>query len=300
MDKMRSMEVFVRVVDAGSFSAAARTLDMSTVMVSKHIAALEQLLGARLLHRTTRSQSLSEIGEQYAEQCRHILQLVQAAESGAQAMRAEPRGTIKLSAPVAFGSQCLAPAMAEYLARYPEVNFDLELSNRLSDVVEEGLDAAVRIGPLKDMSMVARPLQPLRMIVCAAPSYLARHGTPRTPAELAQHQCLDLMHWRHEARWRLAGSSDADAAPQCRMRSNNGEALRQAALAGLGIVMQAEAMLADDVAHGRLLPILQDYWPQPRPMHLIYPRDRQSTPKLASFVEFVVERFGLRPLVFSS
>jgi DNA-binding transcriptional LysR family regulator len=295
MDKMRSMDVFVRVVEAGSFSAAARVLDMSTVMVSKHIATLEKLVGARLLHRTTRSQSLSEIGEQYAEQCRQILQLVQAAETGALAMRAVPRGTIKLSAPVAFGSQCLAPAMAEYLHRHPEVNLDLELSNRLSDVVEEGLDAAVRIGPLKDTSMVARPLRPLRMIVCAAPAYLERNGMPRTPAELSQHQCMNFMHWRHHTQWRLANGDDPDSPPPaCRMRSNNGEALRQAAIAGLGIVMQAEAMLADEVARGRLTPILHDYWPVPRQMHLIYPRDRQSTPKLASFVEFVVERFGLR------
>ncbi|NVE01457.1 LysR family transcriptional regulator [Massilia sp. BJB1822] len=293
MDKMRSMEVFVRVVDAGSLSAAARTLDMSTVMVSKHIVALEKLVGARLLHRTTRSQSLSEIGEQYAEQCRHILHLVQAAETGAQAMRAVPRGTIKLSAPVAFGSQCLAPAMVEYLDRYPEVSLDLELSNRKADVVEEGLDAVVRIGLLKDTSMVARPLRPLHMIICAAPAYLERHGTPLTPADLSRHRCMDAMHWRHDTRWRITHSDDAKP-PAPRMRSNNGEALRQAAIAGLGVVLQAEVMLADDVARGRLVPILRDYWPAPRPMHLVYQRDRQSTPKLASFVEFVVERFGLR------
>lgn len=293
MDKMRSMEVFIRVVDAGGFSAAARTLDMSTVMVSKHIAALEQLVGARLLHRTTRSQSLSEIGQQYAEQCRHILQLVQAAETGALAMRAIPRGTLRVSAPAAFGSRCLAPAMAEYLELHPEVNLELDLSNRLSDIVEEGLDAAIRIGPLKDSTMVARPLTPLQMIVCAAPGYLKRHGTPRTPRDLAQHRCLDFSHWRHDTRWQLGqlGAPDGPT-PNCRMRSNNGEALRLAAVAGLGLVMQADAVLADEIAAGRLVPVLRKYWPLPRPMHLIYARDRQSTPKLASFIEFVVERFG--------
>lgn len=294
MDKLRSMEVLVRVVEAGSFSAAARTLEMSTVMVSKHIVALEKLVGARLLHRTTRSQSLTEIGERYWEECRHILQLVQAAETGAAAMRAAPRGTIKLSAPVAFGSMCLAPAMADYLGRHPEVTLDMELSNRLADVVDEGLDAAVRIGPLKDVSMVARPLKPLQMTMCAAPAYLARHGTPQTPADLSRHECLDFLHWRHDTRWRLGRHDDPDAAvPACRMRSNNGEALRQAALAGVGIVMQAEVVLAEAIASGQLVPILQDYLPTPRPMHLIYQRDRQSTPKLASFVAFVVERFGL-------
>ncbi|WP_374582412.1 LysR substrate-binding domain-containing protein [Pseudoduganella sp.] len=290
MDKMRSMEVFVRVVDAGSFSAAARALDMSTVMVSKHIAALEQLVGARLLHRTTRSQSLSEIGQQYAEQCRHILQLVQAAETGAQAMRTVPRGTLKISAPAAFGSRCLAPAMAEYLELHPEVNLELDLSNRLSDLVEEGLDAAIRIGPLKDSTLVARPLTPLQMMVCAAPNYLARHGTPRKPDDLSRHRCLDFSHWRRNARWQFGPTESAP--PSCRMRSNNGEALRLAAAAGLGLVMQADAVLADEIAAGRLVPVLREYWPQPRPMHLIYPRDRQSTPKLASFVEFVVQRFG--------
>ena len=295
MDKLRSMEVFVRVVELGSFSAAARALEMSTVMVSKHIVALEKLVGARLLHRTTRSQSLTEIGERYCEECRHILQLVQAAETGAAAMRAVPRGTIKLSAPVAFGSMCLAPAMSDYLERHPEVTLDLELSNRLADVVDEGLDAAVRIGPLKDVSMVARPLKPLQMTVCAAPSYLARHGRPQTPADLSAHACLDFLHWRHDARWRLARREETDStpAPACRMRSNNGEALRQAALAGVGIVMQAEVVLAEAIANGQLVPILQDYLPAPRPMHLLYPRDRQSTPKLASFVAFVVERFGI-------
>ncbi|SFF94998.1 DNA-binding transcriptional regulator, LysR family [Duganella sp. CF458] len=299
MDKMRSMEVFVRVVDAGSFTAAARTLDMSTVMVSKHIGALEQLVGARLLHRTTRSQSLSEIGQQYAEQCRHILQLVRAAETGALAMRTVPRGTLKISAPAAFGSRCLAPAMAEYLESNPEVNLELDLSNRLSDLVEEGLDAAIRIGPLKDSSMVARPLTSLQMMVCAAPGYLARHGVPRTPAELSQHRCLDFSHWRHDARWRLGqAGTEEGTPPHCRMRSNNGEALRLAAVAGLGLVMQADAVLADEIAAGRLIPILHEYWPAPRPMHLIYPRDRQSTPKLASFVEFVVQRFGTTPRAF--
>jgi DNA-binding transcriptional LysR family regulator len=294
MDKLRSMEVFVGVVGAGSFTAAATALAMSTVMVSKHIAALERALGARLLHRTTRSLSLTEIGEQYCEECRHILALVAAADSGAQAMRATPRGTIKLSAPVAFGSECLVPGLADYLARYPDVSLDLELSNRISDVVEEGLDAAIRIGHLKNSAMIARPLRPVRMIICAAPAYLERFGTPATAAELGAHHCLDFLHWRRDVRWRIEGSAPNAALPAPRLRSNNGQALKQAALAGLGIVMQAEVVLADAIARGELIPILRHCPPAPRPMHLIYPRERQSTPKLGSFIEFVVERFGLR------
>ena len=293
MDRLRSMEAFVAVVDGGSFTAAGRALDMSTVMVSKHIAELERRIGARLLTRSTRSLSLTDIGGQYCEQCRQILEMLRQADSGAEAMRTQVRGTVKVSAPAAFGSECLAPAMGEYLARYPDVHVDLELSNRIADLVEEGLDAAVRIGPLLDSTMVARPLKPYGMAICAAPAYLQRAGTPQRPSELVRHQCLDFFHWEHNARWRL-GDADAPAAlPPSRLRSNNGQALKQAAVAGAGIVMQAEILLAEDIACGRLLPILRDYWPAPRPMHLIYPRDRQSTAKRASFVEFVVERFGL-------
>lgn len=292
MDRLRSMEVFVAVVDGGSFTAAARALDMSTVMVSKHISALEQRLAARLLNRTTRSLSLTEIGESYCEQCRQILAQVRLAETGAEAMRSTARGTLKISAPVAFGSECLAPAMATYLDQHSEVSLELELSNRLSDVIEEGLDAAIRIGHLDDSAMIARPLRTSRMAICATPAYLARFGTPATPDELRGHRCLDFMHWRQNVRWRLDGPAPAAPLPASRMRSNNGQALLQAALAGFGIVMQSELVLADDIARGRLVPILQDFIPTPRPMHLIYPRDKQSTPKVSSFVDFVVSHFG--------
>jgi DNA-binding transcriptional LysR family regulator len=293
MDRLRSMEAFVAVVDSGSFTAAARTLGMSTVMVSKHVAELEGRLGARLLNRSTRRLSLTEIGGQYHEQCHQILEMVKLADSGAEAMGAQVRGTLKVSAPAAFGSECLAPALADYLDRYPDVTIDLDLSSRIVDIVEEGLDAAFRIGPLADSSMVARPLKPFGMAICAAPDYLRRCGTPLRPADLARHQCLDFLHWQHHVRWRL-GDADAPAAlPSSRLRSNNGHALKQAAVAGLGIVMQAEILLAEDIACGRLVPILKEYWPAPRPMHLIYPRDKLSTTKVASFVEFVVERFRL-------
>lgn len=293
MDKLRSMEVFVGVVDAGSFTGAARALDMSTVMVSKHIAELEHRLSARLLNRTTRRQSLTEIGELYCEQCRQILSQVRAAESGTDAMRSSARGTLKISAPVAFGSECLAPAMAGYLDRYPEVSLDLELSNRISDVVEEGLDAAVRVGHLNDSTMIARALRPFKMAICASPEYLERCGTPLAPADLARHQCLDFLHWRRLVRWRLDGADDGVALPASRFRSNNGQALRQSALAGFGLVMQAEIVLADDIRRGRLVPVLQAFIPPPKPVHLIYPRDHQSTPKLTTFIEFVVARFGI-------
>ena len=294
MDKLLSMEVFVATVDAGSISAASEAFNISPVMAGKHIRHLEARLGSKLLTRTTRRQSLTEIGRQYYERCRNILSEIKAAESGAEAMRAAPRGTLKVTAPVSFGTQCLAPAVTDYLALHDEVNLDLNLNDRVVDIVEEGYDAAIRIGTLDDSGLVARALQPYRMLICAAPEYLARHGEPRVPADLARHQCLDFLHWNKRLVWQLTDPQGAQSAlPASRFRSNNGQALRMAALRGFGIIMQSGILLADDVAAGRLVPILKDYLPAARPIHLVYPRDRQPTPKLTTFVEFVVSRFGL-------
>lgn len=295
MDKLRSMEVFVTVVDAGSFAGAARRCGMSAVMIGKHIRALEQMLGAALLTRTTRRQALTEIGRSYAEQCRAILAQIGAAESVAETMRAAPRGVIKATAPVSFGAQWLSPAITDYLARYPDVTVDLNLNDRTLDLVEEGFDIAVRIGPLPDSTLVARPLAPYAMAICASPAYLQRHGTPQTPADLADHACLEFTGWLPQARWKLKGEQDGRLVRPGRFRSNSTAALRMAALNGFGIVMQAEAILADDIAAGRLVPLLRHWLPTPRPMHLVYSRDRRATPKLTTFVDFLLGRFGTRP-----
>ena len=293
MDKLRSMQVFVAVVDAGSFTAAAEAFTISPVMVGKHIRQLEQQLGARLLTRTTRRQSLTEIGAQYCERCRQILADIAAAESGAEAMRATPRGTLKISAPVSFGTQRLAPALTDYLALQPDISVDLNLNDRVIDLIDEGYDAAIRIGTLDDSGLIARALQPYRMLICASPDYLQRAGVPRTPQDLTTHQCLDFMHWNKRLRWKLNdGQSGQSELPTSRFRSNNGQALRMAALHGHGIVMQAEILLDEDVAAGRLVPLLQQYLPTPQTMHLVYPRDRQPTPKLTTFIDFMLARFG--------
>lgn len=295
MDKLRSMEIFVAVADAGGFTAVADRFHMSAVMVGKHIAQLESRLGARLLTRTTRRQSLTEIGAAYCEQCRVILAQVRDAESGAESMRLVPRGRLRVSAPVTFGSESLSPLLGDYLTAYPEVSIDLDLDDRLVDLVEERYDVAVRIGTLDDSAMVARALRPYRIIVAAAPAYLAAHGTPTTPADLARHQCLDYASWSSTVRWRLREDEHTAPAPrpaQSRLRINNGRALKQAALAGCGIVMQAEVMLADAVASGALVALLEDYLPPPRPMHLVYLRERHPTPKLTTFVAFMLAHFG--------
>src|SRR5471032_127061 len=295
MDKLRSMEIFVAVVDAGNFTAAASAFQLSPVMVGKHIAHLEATLGARLLTRTTRRQSLTEIGTQYVEQCRAILAQIAAAESGAEAMRSVPRGRLRITAPVSFGSEWLAPAISDYLRLHPEVGVDLNLNDRMVDMVEEGYDAAVRIGPLDDSGMIARPLFNYAMAICASPAYLKKRGTPLTPDDLARHECLDFMVGAVGVRWRLQSVHDVRGKrelPASRFRTNSGQALRMAALKDFGIVMQAEVLLAQDIAAGRLVPVLCDYLPPARPMHLVYQRDRRATPKLTTFIDFIVERFG--------
>lgn len=295
MDKLRSMEIFVAVVDAGNFTAAASAFQLSPVMIGKHIAHLEATLGARLLTRTTRRQSLTEIGAQYVEQCRAILAQIAAAETGAEAMRSVPRGRIRITAPFSFGSEWLAPAITDYLRLHPEVSVDLSLNDRMVDMVEEGYDAAVRIGALDDSGMIARPLFNYAMAICASPAYLARHGTPQTPDDLAGHECLDFMVGAVGVRWRLQSVHDVRGKrelPASRFRTNSGQALRMAALKDFGIVMQAEVLLAQDIAAGRLVPILCGHLPPARPMNLVYPRDRRTTPKLTTFIDFVVERFG--------
>ena len=293
MDRLQSMAVFVATVDKGSLSAAADAFGMSAPMAGKHIRHLEERLGTRLLTRTTRRQSLTEIGKAYLEQCRVILEQVRAAESGTQLLHASPRGKLRINAPVTFGSVMLAPVLTRFLQQNPDVQVELTLNDRMVDLVEEGADVAIRVGTLADSSLVARPLKPYGVMICAAPSYLKRHGTPRHPEDLVDHQCLGFTHWSRRGGWTL-GRTDTPPRgwPVSRFQSNNGLALRMAALEGFGIVMQSSVMLAGDVAAGRLVEVLHEHLPTPQPMHIIYPKDRQPVPKLSRFVDFVLAHFG--------
>lgn len=286
------MEVFVAVANAGGFSAVAESLGMSAVMVGKHVRHLEERLGIRLISRTTRRQSLTEAGRAYAERCRAILADIRAAESDTEALRNAPRGTLRISAPVSFGAQKLAPAITDHLAAYPEVSIDLSLSDRVVDLVEEGFDAAVRIGDLQDSSMVARPLMPYQMVMCASPAYLRKAGIPNSPADLATHQCLDFSTQGRRVHWNLKGLEGEF--PASRFRSNNGQALRMAAIAGYGIAMQPEILLREDIEAGRLIVLLPEFVPAPRPMSLVYRGDHRPTPKMQTFIAFMLERFGPR------
>ncbi|WP_085317698.1 LysR family transcriptional regulator [Derxia lacustris] len=291
MDKLRSMEVLVTVADRGSFTAAAAALGMSAGMVGKHIRQLEEALGAQLFARSTRRLALTEIGARYCERSRAILAEVAAADDDAEAMRIGPRGTLRISSTVAFGCLQLAGALVDYLGAHPEVNAELVLDDLTVDLVGQGYDAAFRVGRLDDSGLVARPLRPYRMALCGAPGYLAREGRPATPADLARHRCLVFTYGGQDVPWGLRDAAPAPPGP-VRLRANNGIALRTAALAGFGLVLLPAALLAEDIAAGRLESLLDDWLPTPKPMHLVIARDRRMTPKLRSFVDFMLERFG--------
>jgi len=184
MDRLQSMGIFVQVVELGSFAAAAKAANLSATMIAKHVSALEKRLGSRLLYRTTRRHGLSEVGKLYYDRCKSLLADVEAAESSVSLLQGAPRGTLRITAPVSFGTRRLAPALAEFLRLYPDVTVDLSLSDRVVDLVEEGIEAAVRIGHLADSRLVARPLPSYRSLLCAAPACLRRCGMPKSPADL--------------------------------------------------------------------------------------------------------------------
>lgn len=290
MDKLRGMETFVAVVECGSFTGAAARLEMSAVMVGKYIALLEGQLGTRLLERNTRRQSLTDAGRVYFDEARRVLEQVANAERSVERLRLAPAGTLRVSAPVSFGASIIAPLTASFLQAWPEVRVELDLTNRMVDLVDEGIDLAIRIGDIQRTDLVAKYLAPYRMAICAAPDYLVRHGTPQTPADLAGHQCLSHTVWTARNEWRLPGAAEEvrwkhDAVLRC----NDGYALRMAAVAGAGLLLQPEVLLAEDLANGRLVRILQNYTPEPRPIHLLWRQDLRPLPKLTRFVEHLLK-----------
>lgn len=293
MDRLRNMEVFRAVVEAGSFAAAARQLDISAVMVGKHVQQLEAHLGARLLQRTTRRQSLTEVGRHFHEDSRQVLEQLRWAESAVERSRSAPQGLLRISAPVTLGNHVVAPLVADYQLAHPQVRVDLLLSDGMADLVGENIDVAVRIGPVGGEGLVARPLAPYRMVIAAAPSYLRRRGRPRNAADLARHDCLSYAVWQRRSEWILRdGERSAPWPDEARLRCNSGESLRHAAVRGLGLIMQPQVLLADDMAAGRLVAVLQDCVPLPRPVHLVYLPDRRQLPKLAQFVDHMLRALG--------
>lgn len=290
MDKLRGMETFIAVVESGSFTGAAARLEMSAVMVGKYIAWLEAQLGTRLLERNTRRQSLTDAGRVWFEEAKRVIEQVAIAERSVERLRTAPAGTLRVTAPTSFGGCVIAPLTATFLQRFPEVRVELDLTNRMVDLVEEGVDLAIRIGDIHTEDLVAKYLCPYRMVICAGPDYLARHGTPQTPDDLVEHLCLSHTVWTARNEWRLPGmEGEVRWKRDAILRCNDGYGLRMAAIAGGGLLLQPEVLVADELANGRLIRVLEGYTPQPRPVHLLWRQDLRPLPKLTRFIEHIMQ-----------
>ncbi|MBB5193464.1 DNA-binding transcriptional LysR family regulator [Silvimonas terrae] len=293
MDTLMSMKVFCQVASLGSFVAAAERSGLSTAMVSKHIKHLESRLGVRLLNRTTRSLSLTGPGAMYFERCQHAISDLEDAESLLSQSAVNPRGTLKISAPAVFSVNYLAPVLADYYARYPQMRIDLDLSDRVIDLVEEGFDMAVRISASPHPSLVARRLAQINLLFVASPAYLAKHGVPRDASELVDHQCITYTYTNNGAAWVFDGPDGKfSVSINPRLRVNNGEMAVRAALQGLGITVQPTILIQEHIHAGRLVPILLDYPRPPVSVFAVYPSRTFISAKLRTFIDVLVEHFG--------
>jgi DNA-binding transcriptional LysR family regulator len=297
MDRLGTMEAFAAVVEAGSFSAAALRLRSSKSLVSRQIAALESELGARLFHRTTRSLTLTEEGRRYHAQVVRILADIAEANRSLSSLQAAPRGLLRVNAPMSFGYLHLAPAVPDFLMQCPEVELDLTMNDRYVDLIEEGVDLALRLGRLAESSLVARKLAPARRVVCASPGYLQAHGVPQTPEDLKAHQCLCYSNMTMSEEWRFI-RKDGKAWPvdvKGRLHVNNGDALREAALKDLGLVFLPTFIVGRDLQASTLVSVLTDYVAQDSGLYAVYPHARHLSAKVRAFVDFLVTRFGHQP-----
>jgi DNA-binding transcriptional LysR family regulator len=299
VDRFDNMRVFAKVVESGSFTGAAARLSISASMVSQHVKELEERLGARLLNRTTRKVSLTEVGRAYYERCTRLLADLEETEQAVSDMHAAPRGELRVNATPTFGILHLAPAIADFTTRFPAISVELILSERIVDLIDEGFDLAVWVGELPDSSLIARRLAPCRMVVCGAPSYFERHGMPRTPSDLTAHNCLTvsgnvLSYYRA---WHLtaADGTALNISPIGNLRTNSGAVLKVAALAGHGLVCLPTYLLGDALQSGRLVTVLDDYTAPPLTLRALYPHNRHLSAKVRAFVDFLAARFEQEP-----
>ena len=293
-DRLADIAVFARVVELGSFTRAADALEVSKAVVSKYVSRLEQRLGARLLQRTTRRLTLTEPGEALYRRSLGALAELAEAEKDVARLTGAPRGVLRVSAPTYFGSVTLAPALKDFRARYPDVTLDLDLDDRIVDLVKERFDLAVRIAPLTDSTLVARRLAPCPLMIVGSPQYLARRGMPRAPADLRAHDCLAYTLSRAPNEWRLRPPRGRWVAVTVTstLRCNNDFALKQAALDGLGLGMFPSFFVERELADGRLKHVLADCGTTELSINVVYATRRHLLPKARVFVDFLAERFG--------
>lgn len=295
MDRLGDIALFLRVLDQGSISAAARSLGLSVAVASQRLKRLEQALGVRLFHRTTRRLHPTSEGIVLAEQGRALVEDLDALAGGLRAAGAGIAGTLRLTMPSTFGRLYISPLLPEFLARHPKVRVSVDLSDLKVDLVNAGIDLAIRIGTLEDSSLVARKLADNRRVLCASPDYLRRHGTPKVPADLEHHQCLMLAGNRgpHDL-WRLIDPAGNPVAVKVsgRIESNQGELLRDAAVAGLGITLHSTWHVMGDLRSGRLQVVLPDHPIAPSAIHAVMPQRRLVPPRVRAFVDFLAQRLG--------
>ena len=298
MDRLANMEAFVRVAETKSFSEAARRLRSSKSLVSRQVAALEAELGVRLFHRTTRSLSLTDEGRSYHAHVTRILNEIEEANLSVSKSQAAPRGRLRISAPMSFGILHIAPAIRDFLARYPEVELDLSLNDRYVDVVDEGFDLAIRIGRLSDSSLIARKLARHRMMLCASPDYLKEHGTPKDPGDLKNHQCLCYSTNSLVPEWQFV-TKDGKPWPVAingPLHANNGDALRSGCTAGFGNRLSCQVSLSARMCRRRpWRPCFRSSCRLTLAIHAVYPHSRHLSPKVRAFIDFLAERYGPRP-----
>lgn len=297
MDRFEQLQTFVRVVDSGSLSAAAERLGVAKSAVSRRLTELEARLGVQLLNRTTRRINLTDSGRQYYQRCLRILADLEDSEQQISSVHTELRGTIRIAAPLSFGILHLSPVLNDFLKDHAELNLDLDLDDRLVNLMDEGVDLAIRIGRLDDSSLVARRLAPARLVLCASPDYLASHGEPSHPGELARHQGLSYSNISENQQWHFNQPDGAPFSVQVphRMRANNGDVLLQAAIDGLGVLATTSFIAYQAIRQGLLKPILRDYQLDAVGVYAIYPAQRHLPRRVRVLIDYLVSRFGESP-----
>jgi DNA-binding transcriptional LysR family regulator len=295
MNRIEDIRLFLRVLDLGSISAAARTLDLSAAVASQRLKRLEEALGVRLLQRSTRQLKVTPEGAALAERGRPLIEDLEALTSGLREAAEDVSGTLRVTLPAAFGRQYISPLMPEFLARHPRLRLSLDLSDAMQDLVAEGFDLGLRIGTLDDSTLIARRLTDNRRVLCAAPGYLDRRGVPETPADLEQHDCLLMVGAKGARdRWTLISPDGSETTVRARGRfeSNMGEVVRDAVLAGLGISLHSTWHVCDDLRAGRLKLVLPGYRIPDSAIYAVMPQRRLMLPRVRAFIDFIVEKFG--------
>ena len=290
--RLSELEVVVAAIETGNFSAAGRRLDLTPSAVSKLVARLEDRLNARLFHRGARNLTPTEAGRVLYEEAQEIFDALRSAENAVKICSGEISGTLRVHSMVTFAKYQLAPVIGDFLAAYPQLRVEFHLTNEPVDFVEQRIDISIQGGPLPDSSLVARRLLDSPWIVCAAPAYLARHGTPEVPDDLASHNCINFSHKTHWNAWPLLDGGEARTIPaKGNVGANQGDMLLQLARQGLGLVRLAQFHVGEDLRTGRLVPVLSGYQPSAEPLYLVYQSRKHLSPRVQAFLAFMTNRF---------